>query len=151
MHPSQPFARWQRHHPRLQGVYQRAVLRQRMVADLGLHRRLVAVFVRHEHMGEGRVHRVVEPRQGFDGPRPRHGHIWQEVGLGKAFVQIPHHGQNLRQHLAAIDQHRHLAIGVDGFEFRCELLAFVQLDHDGLKGHSGFFQHEVGHKRTRAG
>ena len=102
-------------------------------------------------MGECRVHGVVEPRQQLDGARPCHGRVWQDVGLGKALVQIPHQGQDLGQHFAIIDQHRHLAIGIDGFEFWGELLAFVQLDHDGLKRNASFFQHQVGHKRARAG
>ena len=119
-----------------------------------LERRLyfgqVRELLRHEDVRERRVHRVVHPGQGGDGLCTGDGFGGQEARLREELVQMQHDGHDLRDDLALVHQHRHLATRVDGFVLVAVLLALVQFDHVGFKLGAAHLEQHMGYKRTGA-
>jgi hypothetical protein len=126
-------------HQSLQFAHHAAVQPGVVAPQIFMHGRIVRKLLGHEDVGEGRVHGIVHPCQRLHGAGARQRFSRQEAQPGKTVVQVSDDGQDLRDHLCAVHQHRNLSARVDRPVLRALLFALVQFDHHRFEGGAAGF------------
>jgi hypothetical protein len=119
--------------------------------ELRMHGRVATEFVRHEDVGEGRMHRVVHPGQRLQGLGARQRFGGQVAQAREPVAQVAHDGHDLRDDLPLHHQRRHLAARVDGLVFLVVVFALVDFHQHRLERLAAVFQQGVRHEGAGAG